>query len=147
MKDFDIKFVILIAFLLGLLSGICITCLCKNKISFRKMLGNIASFLQNNWYIVILITSISYVVIKYPDCADFTLFSNFNGDNLVFVLCLIILILPLFDKFELFGVNLILRRQNEKSDEAAEEAMNNEIPKKDEFLKELTSKRKGENNE
>ena len=47
----------------------------------------------------------------------------FQGDNLIFIVCLLLWILPLFDKFEIFGANFKLRWQNEVSQKAADEAI------------------------
>ncbi len=148
MNNFDIK-TFVIAFILGLFIGIIGTCICRSKIkiTFGKLLDNFTVILQKIWYIVILLISTIYVVIKYPACTHFTFFSDFDGDNLVFILYLILLILPLFDKLELFGVNLGLRWQNKLSEEAAKVAINSQDILNKEELEKLSSKKKGEDNE
>lgn len=148
MNDFDVK-TFAIGLILGLLLGVLGACIYKNKVSFTfaKILDNITTAMQKLWYIVILLISTIYIFRKYPECTHFTFFSDFNGDNLVFILYLILLILPLFDKLELFGVNLGLRWQNKLSEQAAKDAINaQEILSKEE-LEKLSSKKKGESNE
>lgn len=148
MNNYDFK-TFIIALALGLLLGVIGTCICKNKvkITLGKLLDNITTALQKLWYIVVLLISTVYVISKYPECTNFTFFSDFNGDNLVFILYLILLILPLFDKLELFGVNLGLRWQNKLSEEAAKAAINSQDILNKEELEILSSKEKGENNE
>lgn len=148
MSGFDVK-IFIIGLIIGLLLGIIGTCICKSKkcFAFGKFLDNLTVTIQKLWYVIILVASTIYIVRKYPECTHFTFFSDFNGDNLVFILYLILLVLPLFDKLELFGVNLGLRWQNKLSKQAAEAVINsNEILSKEELQK-LSSKKKGENNE
>lgn len=141
---------IIISFIVGLLLGVIGTCVYKCKIkefNFRKFLGNFIEYIQKLWYIIILITFTTYIIRKYPECTKFTFFSEFDGDNLVFILFLILLILPLFDKLELFGVNLGLRWQNKVSNQAAQVASNTEDILEPEELKELSFRNKEINNE
>lgn len=80
-------------------------------------------WLQRLWYAFLFIGSTIYLCSNFEQCKDLTFTSNFNGDNVIFVFWLILIILPLFDKFEGFGVNIKLRRQNKKSVQAANNAM------------------------
>ena len=54
-------------------------------------------------YMFILGVSSIYVICNFSDCVNFTFFNEFNGKNLIFVLCLALWILPIFSKFKIFG--------------------------------------------
>lgn len=57
----------------------------------------------------------------------FTFFNKFNGYNLVFVLWVVLLLLPLFDKLEIMGVNLKFKIQNKESQRAMQDAINGQV--------------------
>lgn len=75
------------------------------------------SFLLEVQYIYI------YIYFNFEKCSNLTFTSKFNGFNVIFLFWLVLLILPLFENFEGFGVNIKLRRQNKKSVQAANNAM------------------------
>lgn len=54
-------------------------------------------------------------------------FGDFQGDNLVFVLWAILLLLPLFDKLEIMGVNVRFNIQNKESEKAMNNAINGQV--------------------
>ncbi len=89
-----------------------------NKIRFETLL----LWVQVHWYLLIVALSILFVIVNYPDCMDFEFFSDFKGDNLIFILSLILIVLPLFDKLEIFGISLKLR--NNIINEAMNDAEN-----------------------
>ena len=93
----------------------------------KKIFCNIKLFLSNNWYWLLIVVSTTFVIINWSDCANFTFFDEFNGFNLVFVLWMILLILPLFDKLEIMGVNMKLNIQNKESQKAMQDAINGSI--------------------
>ena len=90
---------------------------------FCKRIENTIEFLgywlQRLWYAILFIGSSIYLFIHFDECRDLTFTPKFNGFNVIFVFWLILLILPLFEKFEGFGVNLKLNRQNKISTDAA----------------------------
>ena len=90
---------------------------CENAIEW------IGYWLQRLWYAFLFIGSTIYIYFNFDQCSNLTFTSNFNGDNVIFVFWLILLILPLFEKFEGFGVNIKLKRQNDVSSKAANNAM------------------------
>ena len=83
----------------------------------------IGYWLQRLWYVCLFIASTSYVVLNFDKCRDLSFTSEFNGYNLIFVCWIILLILPLFEKFEGFGVSIKFRRQNEISSTIATQAL------------------------
>lgn len=58
------------------------------------------------WYLVLLYFATRFVLNNFPDITDFTFFKEFNGQNLIFVLWLLLLILPLVRHFEGFGMKV-----------------------------------------
>ena len=96
--------------------------------SFKKrityMIEWIAYWLQRLWYAIIFMASGIFVVINFDVCIQLSFTRNFNGYNVVFLFFLVLMILPLFDRFEGFGINLKRRNQNSESAKAAIEAMN-----------------------
>lgn len=82
-------------------------------------------WLQRLWYAFLFIGSTIYLFFNFEQCSKLTFTSDFNGDNVIFVFWLILLILPLFERFEGFGVNIKLKRQNDISSKAANNAMGN----------------------
>ena len=58
------------------------------------------------WYLVLLYFSTRFVLNNFPDITEFTFFKEFNGQNLIFVLWLLLLILPLVKRFEGFGMKV-----------------------------------------
>ena len=59
-------------------------------------------------------------------CMDLTFTTAFNGKNVIFIFWLGLLLLPLFEKFEIFGISLKIKRQTEVSINAAYNAIINE---------------------
>ena len=57
---------------------------------------------------------------------DLTFYTAFIGKNVIFIFWLGLLLLPLFEKFEIFGISLKIKRQTEVSINAAYNAINNE---------------------
>lgn len=58
------------------------------------------------WYLVLLYFATRFVLNNFPDITEFTFFKEFNGQNLIFVLWLLLLILPLVKRFEGFGMKV-----------------------------------------
>lgn len=95
--------------------------------SMKKILCYIKVFFSRNWYWILIIASTVYVIFNWPDCIDFEFFDDFQGDNLVFVLWAILLLLPLFDKLEIMGVNVKFNIQNKESEKAMNDAINGQV--------------------
>lgn len=144
-----VKFCV-IALIIGIMLGVIVSCI-SHCIRLKKKLSEIIDetfvVIQKLWYSILLAGTTIYVICKYPECTEFTFFKSFNGDNLVFVVYIILLILPLFDKLELFGVNVKLRWQNQYAEQVAKNASDTRnILNKDE-LSTLNDTKKGGSNE
>lgn len=77
----------------------------------------ILSLLQKNvWFLLLLICSSLYV---FHHRSSITQFKDFDIDNLIFVIWLLLLLLPLFSEMELFGIKL--KKEVEKVKQEAKE--------------------------
>lgn len=68
---------------------------------------------------------------------DLTFSTEFNGKNVVFIFWLALLLLPLFEKFEILGFSFKSRQQAEVSAKAARDAINNDRIMNSEELNQL----------
>ena len=64
------------------------------KNNWAAMLNRILMWIPRLWYPLILILSTVYVCCNFSDCLNFQFFSDFQGDNLIFIVCLLLWILP-----------------------------------------------------
>lgn len=69
------------------------------------------SWMQRLWYVIILLASTIYVICNFCEIVSFTFFSQFNGKNLIFLIWIILLVFPLVDNFEGFGIKYKRDRQ------------------------------------
>lgn len=85
------------------------------------------NWISKIWYLILVVSSSIYVFINFSELVSFTFFEEFNGKNLIFIIWLVLLLLPLIDNFEGFGVHLSkhANRVAQKSNEIAEEVMKN----------------------
>lgn len=95
-------------------------------------------------YLAILIASSTYVILHFSDCMQFEFFSDFDGQNTIFILCMALWILPIFSKFEMFGFVFEIWRNNEFAKQAKEASNTNDILTSDslEALNKTTKKNK-----
>ena len=90
----------------------------------KKVFDNISYWVLRLWYTIVIVASTIYVFKNFDTIRDFTFFCDFDGDNLIFVLWLILLVFPIFDSFEDFGNNNKRRKQEEA------EKLNQEVVQK-----------------
>ena len=67
--------------------------------------------LKHWWYVFLLIISSIYVFIYRNDISQLT---ELNAQNLIFILWLVLLVLPLFESFEGFGVRVSRNKIDQK---------------------------------
>lgn len=118
------------------------------KRNWKKLIGKVGNAIKpiiNNviiyWYVVVLLLTTIFVVVNYKKCIDLHFTASFNGENLVFLFWLAIIVFPFFDSFEGFGISLKKR----KADKAATSFQNQysaDIEKA-----EKAAEQKGENHE
>lgn len=95
------------------------------------------SWLQRLWYVILLILTSIYFFNNVDQCMDLTFSTEFNGKNVVFIFWLALLLLPLFEKFEILGFSFKSRQQAEVSAKAAHDAINNDRIMNSEELNQL----------
>ncbi len=62
------------------------------------------NWIRRIWYVIVLIGTSIYVFKNFSELTSFTFFDQFNGKNLIFILWLVLVLMPLFDNFEGFGI-------------------------------------------
>lgn len=118
----------LISFFLGIALGVLLMLILrlrKHKISISETFEKSVFWIQRLWYSFILLMVTLFVCFNYDDCINLRFTSDFNGKNLVFLFWLLLLIFPLFDSFEGFGIkfkNMMNARQMNKDYEALKKA-------------------------
>ncbi len=100
------------------------------------------NWIRRIWYIILLIGTSIYVFKNFSELTNFTFFNQFNGKNLIFILWLILVLMPLFDNFEGFGIRFNthkMRKSNESLNQLAHDIIDG-IPKTPSELKEEIDK-------
>ena len=115
-------------------------------LSILRWMGNMLDiailWIRKLWYVILLCISTPYVVCNFEEIVDFQFFEKFNGKNLIFLVWIVLLIIPLFDSFEGFGISIkrfYQRNENKQLDALAE---NKEIPTIEELEKQLKDESK-----
>lgn len=78
----------------------------------RNRLGLELNWITKLWYIVLLITFSIIVICNFCDIMTTSIFKEIDGLSIVFIFWLFLLILPLFESFEGFGVRM--KRNNDE---------------------------------
>lgn len=63
-------------------------------------------WIKKVWYILLLILSSTYVYNNFDQLAEQCFICLFNGNSLIFILWIILLIIPLFDSIEGYGFKI-----------------------------------------
>lgn len=114
--------------------------------SVMRWIGNAIDvsilWIRKLWYVILLCISTPFVICNFEEIVDFQFFDQFNGKNLIFIVWIVLLIIPLFDSFEGFGISIkrfYQRNENKQLDALAE---NKEIPTQEELEKQLHDEHK-----
>lgn len=81
---------------------------------FCLSFNRIRSWVVKLWYPFVLIVCSIYVFRHFDDCINLHFTAEFNGQNLLFLFWLFIIILPFFDSFEGFGISVKRLKQKEE---------------------------------
>lgn len=103
----------------------------------RERLDSELNWIKKIWYVLLVIITSKYVLFNFPELVSFTFFEEFNGKNLIFLVWIALLLLPLFDNFEGFGIrfNRHAQKISKSTNEKADEIINNHPNKNVEELK------------
>lgn len=113
-------------YLLSLLAALAIGCLIgyflhsglKNLKDRLKIFGLSFRYkLVDYWFCLILTLSTVFVFYHFKECIALSFTEDFNGMNLIFLFWLALLIFPMFESFEGFGIS-IKKRKYDKEKEA-----------------------------
>lgn len=122
-----------LSLLAALLVGGLIGYLCHSGIGHLwKTLKSLGVSIRNRlvdyyWYMLVFLATTIYVLVNFEVCIDLSFTEVFNGNNLIFLFWLVLIIFPMFDSFEGFGVSIKKRKQNKEEDFLTSEYHNNLI--------------------
>ena len=128
--------------------------MCRIRLEFTKevfmsllhSIGNLIDmtifWVRKLWYIILMSISTPYVICNFEEIVEFQFFTEFNGKNLIFLVWVALLIVPLFDSFEGFGISI--KRFNQRIENKQLNALveNQEIPSQADLERELTDESK-----
>ena len=104
-----------LSLLVALLVGGLIGYFCRSGIgnlwTCLKSLGvSIRNRLVDYWYMLVFLATTIYVLANFKVCIDLSFTEDFNGNNLIFLFWLVLIIFPMFDSFEGFGISIKKRK-------------------------------------
>ena len=91
-------------------------------------------WIKKAWYILLLVLSSIYVCCNFNILATQCFVCQFNGNNLIFILWLILLFLPLFNSIEGYGFKFSKEREEQEEQTLRIKVL------RDEILKENTTR-------
>ena len=68
------------------------------------------------WYVLVFLVTTIYVLSNFKVCIDLSFTEDFNGNNLIFLFWLVLIIFPMFESFEGFGISIKKRKQKKTED-------------------------------
>lgn len=106
------------AFAIGSLIGYCLHFGLKNIKNRLKVLGLSFRYkLVDYWFCLILTVATIFVLVHFKECVALSFTADFNGMNLIFLVWIALLIFPMFESFEGFGIS-VKKRKFDKEKEA-----------------------------
>ena len=93
-------------------------CLKSHGVSIRNRL-------VDYWFMLVFLVTTIYVLANFKVCIDLSFTEDFNGNNLIFLFWLVLIIFPMFDSFEGFGISIKKRKLEKAEDLFTKEYHNN----------------------
>ena len=93
-------------------------CLCTDH-----GIENCEDWFTGHWYTLLLMVCTVFVFWHFEKCLDLKFSADFNGYNTIFIFWLILLIIPLFEKFEVSRLSIKTRKQARALDASFEAAI------------------------
>ena len=87
----------------------------KNRLKAFSL--NFRYKLVDYWFVLILTVATIFVFVHFKECVALSFTADFNGMNLIFLAWIALLIFPMFESFEGFGIS-IKKRKFDKEKEA-----------------------------
>ena len=122
--------VFVLSTLVAMLVGGTIGYLCSLGIgNLWKCLESLGVSIRNRlvdyWYVLVFLVTTIYVLSNFKVCIDLSFTEDFNGNNLIFLFWLVLIIFPMFESFEGFGISIKKRKQKKTEDMLTMEYHNN----------------------
>ena len=119
-----------LSLLAALLAGGLIGYLCRLGISnlwkcLKSHGVSIRNRLVDYWFMLVFFVTTIYVLANFKVCIDLSFTEDFNGNNLIFLFWLVLIIFPMFENFEGFGISIKKRKQEKTEDFLTKEYHNN----------------------
>lgn len=109
---------LLAALAVGGIVGYCLHSGLKNiKNRLKAFSLNFRYKLVDYWFVLILTVATIFVFVHFKECVALSFTADFNGMNLIFLVWIALLIFPMFESFEGFGIS-IKKRKFDKEKEA-----------------------------
>ncbi len=109
---------LLAALAVGGVVGYCLHSGLKNiKNRLKAFSLNFRYKLVDYWFVLILTVATIFVFVHFKECVALSFTADFNGMNLIFLVWIALLIFPMFESFEGFGIS-IKKRKFDKEKEA-----------------------------
>ena len=80
----------------------------------KDRLDSELNWITKVWYLILLLATTIYVICNYNDMAEVSLLKRIDIKSLIFILWLVLLVLPLFESFEGFGVRVSRNKIDQK---------------------------------
>lgn len=102
-----------VVFAIGILVGyFCSSGIYDAWVRIKKWCGNLRNRLVDYWFVLVFVISSIYVFSNFGECIDLAFTEKFNGKNLIFLFWLALIIFPMFESFEGFGISIKKRKQD-----------------------------------
>ena len=92
--------------------------MCKKTQDFLSNKEKVKSglyWMRKVWYVLLLVLSSVYVGLNFCQLVTQNYITQLNGNSLIFILWLILLVLPLFNSIEGYGFKLSKEREEQES--------------------------------
>ena len=86
----------------------------KNRVKACVM--NIRNRLVDYWYVLVFVITTIFVLLHFKACITLSFTEDFNGMNLIFLFWLALIIFPMFESFEGFGISIKKRKQDKEKE-------------------------------
>ena len=87
-----------------------------------QSIENCEGWFTGHWYTILLIVCTVFVIWHFDVCLSLKFSADFNGYNTIFIFWLLLLIIPLFEKFEVSGLSIKTRNKQARALGASFEA-------------------------
>ena len=91
--------------------------MCKKTQDFLSNKEKVKSglyWMRKVWYVLLLVLSSVYVGLNFCQLVTQSYITQLNGNSLIFILWLILLVLPLFNSIEGYGIKLSMEREEQE---------------------------------